>query len=114
MKIKKKPQIVKTPVKIDVGVTPLADRVLIKPIDAKDSQKTASGIIIPDTVDKEKTYQGKVIAVGPGKMNEDGDTRIPIGVKAGQKVVYSKYSGDELTVDDVEYMVIKEENIQTQ
>ncbi len=89
-------------------ITPLGDRVLIKPI-TKEDTKTASGIIIPDTVDKEKPERGEVIAVGPGKY-EDGKL-IPVRVKVGDTVMFSKYGYDEIKVDGVEYFILREESV---
>lgn len=89
-------------------IQPLGDRVLIKPISA-DEKKTASGIIIPDTIDKEKPEQGVVIAVGAGKY-DDGKL-IPVAVKKGQKVVFSKYGYDEVKIDGDEYYILEEKNI---
>lgn len=83
-------------------IKPLADRVLIEPKEAE--TKTASGIYIPDTA-KEKPQQGKVIAVGPGKKDE------PMEVKAGDEVLYGKYAGTEVTVDDKKYLIVKESDI---
>ncbi|HEY4496232.1 MAG TPA: co-chaperone GroES [Candidatus Paceibacterota bacterium] len=91
-------------------IIPLGDRVLIKPIVTDElSQKTDSGIIIPDTVSKEKPEQGKVIAVGEGRY-EDGKLVKP-RVKEGDRVLFSKYGYDEVKVDDEELFIIKEENI---
>lgn len=92
-----------------IGVQPLADRVLVKPLTV--AEKTTSfGIIIPDS-GKEKPEQGTVMAVGPGKYNEDGDSLIPVGVSVGDKVMFSKYGFDEVKVDGVEYYVISESSI---
>lgn len=92
----------------DGKILPLGDRVLIKPI-SMDEKKTPSGIIIPDTVDKEKPEQGIVIAVGEGKY-DDGKL-IPVSVKKGQKVVFSKYGYDEIKIDGEEYYILEEKNI---
>lgn len=89
-------------------VTPLADRVLVKPIDTKEVKK--GGIIIPDTA-KEKPQEGKIIEVGKGRLNETTGERIPLEVKKGDKVLYGKYSGTEITVDDVEYLILRESDI---
>jgi chaperonin GroES len=89
-------------------ISPLGDRVLVRPF-SDESTKTASGIIIPDTIDKEKPEQGVVIAVGPGRYI-DGERR-PIEVSQGDKVVFSKYGYDEVRVGDEEYYLIKEDNI---
>jgi len=91
------------------SITPLADRVLVKP-EAEGDEKTASGIIIPDTAKKEKPEQGKVVAVGEGKRNEKGDI-LPMRVKVGDTVVFSKYGYDEVTLDDEEYYIVQESNI---
>ncbi len=91
------------------GIVPLNDRVLVQPFDAEELAKTASGIIIPDTVSKEKPEQGKVVAVGLGKW-ENGK-RIPIGVKVGERVLFSKYGYDEVKFEGVEYYILREESI---
>ena len=83
-------------------IKPLADRVLIQPKEAE--TKTASGLYIPDTA-KEKPSEGKVLAVGPGKKDE------PKEVKVGDEVIYGKYSGTEVTVDDVKYLIVKQSDI---
>ena len=80
-------------------IKPLADRVLIEPQEAQ--TKTASGIFIPDTA-KEKPQQGKVVAAGPGKKDE------PMEVKVGDVILYGKYAGTEVTVDDVKYLIVKQ------
>lgn len=87
---------------MSINVKPLADRVLVEPSAAETT--TASGIIIPDTA-KEKPQRGKVIAVGEGKKDE------PMTVKAGDTVLYGKYSGTELTVDGKEYLIMRESDI---
>ena len=83
-------------------IRPLADRVLIEPKEAE--TKTASGIFIPDTA-KEKPQQGKVIAVGPGKKDE------PMEVKVGDEVLYGKYAGTEVTVEEKKYLIVKQSDI---
>ncbi len=88
-------------------IIPLGDRVLVEIIEEK--TKTNSGIYIPETIDKEKPEQGKVIAVGEGK-NEDGKL-IPLPVKIGDTVVFSKYGYDEIKVEDKEYLIVKQDNI---
>ena len=82
---------------------------MVKPEEMED-EKTASGIIIPDTAQKEKPERGVIIAVGEGKRNEKGDI-LPIRYKVGDKVMFSKYGYDEVTVSDEEYYVISESNI---
>jgi chaperonin GroES len=89
-----------------VNVTPLHDRVLIKRIEEKESIK--GGIIIPDTA-KEKPQEGEVIAVGAGKI-EKGE-RIALDVKAGDRVLFGKYSGTEIKVDDEDYLILREDEI---
>jgi len=94
-----------------MSIAPLADRVLVKPLseDELSSTTSPSGIIIPDTVDKEKPAQGKVVAVGPGKF-DDGN-REPMTVKVGDKVVFSKYGYDEVKYEGEEYYILSESNI---
>ena len=93
------------------GVSPLGDRVLVRPLSADESGTTTSfGIIIPDTVDKEKSEQGTVVAVGPGKKNDDGKN-IPMSVQVGDKVMFSKYGFDEIKVDGIEYYILPEASI---
>lgn len=89
-------------------ITPLADRVVIKPLDVKEVKK--GGIIIPDTA-KEKPQEGEVIAVGKGRINETTGERIALEVKKGDRVLYGKYSGTEITIDDVEYLIMRESDI---
>jgi chaperonin GroES len=88
-------------------VKPLADRVLIKPLEAHEEKK--GGIIIPDTA-KEKPQQGEVIEIGPGRVTDDGK-KIAMEVKKGDKVLYGKYSGTEVTVEGVEYLILRESDI---
>jgi chaperonin GroES len=90
-----------------VNLTPLHDRVLVRRI--AEQEKTAGGIIIPDTA-KEKPQEGEVIAVGAGKINEKGE-RIPLDVKAGDRILFGKYSGNDIKIDDEEYMILKEDEI---
>ena len=86
---------------------PLADRVVVKPSPAE--EKTKGGIILPDTA-KEKPVMGEVVAVGPGKVADDGKKIIP-EVKVGDKVLYGKYSGTEVMVDGEEYLIMREADI---
>jgi chaperonin GroES len=92
---------------IDMKVRPLNDRVLVKRLDAE--QKTAGGIIIPDTA-KEKPQQGEILAVGPGALNDDG-TRTPLEVKAGDRVLFSKYAGTEIKAGGEEQIFMRENDI---
>ena len=87
---------------------PLGDHVIVKPMKAE--EVTKSGIVLPDTADKEKPEQGEVIAVGPGKILENGN-RAALSVKVGEKVVFKKYSPDEVKVEDEEFFVLSEADI---
>lgn len=89
-------------------IQPLHDKVVIKPLSKE--EVTASGIVLPDTVDKEKPMQGEVIAVGPGKTLESGQLQ-KMSVSVGDKVLFTKYAPDEVEVDDEKYLVIEEEKI---
>jgi chaperonin GroES len=88
---------------------PLGDHVIVKPL--KEDEITKSGIVLPDTVDKEKPEKGEIIAIGPGKWDEDGEKRIPMSVKVGDKVLFKKYSPDEFKLDDQEILVVSESDI---
>lgn len=87
---------------------PLHDYVLVEPI--KQEEVTKGGIIIPETAREERAVKGKVIAVGPGKLNEKGE-KIPMSVKEGQIVIFKKYAPDEIKIDDKEYYFIREDDI---
>ena len=87
---------------INIMIKPLADRVLVEPMEAE--TKTASGLYIPDTA-KEKPQEGKVIAAGPGKKDE------PMEVKVGDEVIYGKYAGTEVTVEGKKYLIVKQSDI---
>lgn len=89
-------------------IKPLSDYILIEPL--KEEEKTKSGIIIPQTADKEQPQEGKVIAVGPGKILKSGE-RSKMEVKVGDKVLFRKYGPDEIKVDDKEYLIAKQEDI---
>ncbi len=96
----------------DIHITPLGDRCVVRPLtDAEAGTVSASGIIIPDTVSKEKPEQGVVVAVGAGKWDEDGEKRIPLEVKEGDRIVFSKYGYDEIKVGDAEYYIVSESSI---
>jgi chaperonin GroES len=88
-------------------IRPLNDRVLV--IREEEEQKSAGGIIIPDTA-KEKPQRGKIVAAGPGKMGEDGK-RTPLEVKAGDRILFGKYAGTEIKLDGVEHVFMKEDDI---
>ena len=89
-------------------IKPLQDRILVKRLQEKDD-KTRGGIIIPDTA-KEKPQEGEVIAVGPGKVTEDGKLQ-PMSVKVGDKILFGKYSGSEVKLEDDEYLIMREEDV---
>ena len=86
-----------------MALKPLEDRIVVRPGDAEET--TASGLVIPDTA-KEKPQQGEVIAVGEGRWDEDGEKRIPMDIKVGDTVVYSKYGGTEITVDGEDVLIL--------
>ena len=88
-------------------IKPLSDHILVEPIR---EEKKKGGIILPDTVEKERSEKGKVVAVGPGKRDKDGK-RVPIDVKRGDVVLFTKYSPNEVKVDGKEYLVIREDDI---
>jgi chaperonin GroES len=89
-----------------VGIKPLEDRIVVKPSDAE--QTTASGLVIPDTA-KEKPQEGEVVAVGPGRF--DDGVRVPMDVKVGDRVMYSKYGGTEVKIKGAEYLVLSARDI---
>lgn len=89
-------------------LNPLADRVVIKPV--AEEIKTKGGIILPDTASKEKPQEGTVIAVGPGKVLDDG-SRNKMEVQVNDRIIYSKYAGTEVKVDDEEYLIVAERDI---
>jgi len=88
-------------------IKPLDDRVLVLRIE--EEEKTSGGIIIPDTA-KEKPQEGKVVAVGPGKVNNKGE-RVPLSVKEGDRILFSKYAGTEIKIDGVEHLIMREDDI---
>jgi len=88
-------------------IQPINDRVLV--IRVEEEKKTAGGIIIPDTA-KEKPQEGKVVFVGPGKLGDDGK-RVPLDVKKGDRVLFSKYAGTEIKIDGVEHIFMREDDI---
>ncbi len=93
--------------KTKTGIEPLEDRVVIRPLDAE--EVTSSGLVIPDTA-KEKPQEGEVIAVGPGRVDDNGK-RIPVEVKEGDRVLYSKYAGTEVKIDGEELLVVPSRDI---
>jgi chaperonin GroES len=90
-----------------VAVKPLADRVVVRALE--ETEQMRGGLYIPDTA-KEKPQQGEVIAVGPGKFDEKGN-RVPMDVKVGDKVLYGKYSGTEVTLDAEQYLILRESDV---
>lgn len=88
-------------------IKPLADRVVVKPLEAE--EKTKGGLYVPDTA-KERPQQGEVVAVGPGRVSDDGKN-IPMEVKVGDKILYGKYSGTEVAYDGIEYLIMRESDI---
>ncbi len=94
-----------------MNIKPLGNNVLLEPLsDDERGSKTKSGILIPETVDKEKPDQATVVAVGPGKRDEKGNL-IPVSVKKGQRVIFSKYGPDEIKVEGKKYYIISEDSI---
>jgi len=92
---------------VSMQITPLGDRILVRPLEAE--EKTKGGIILPDTA-KEKPQEGRVVAVGKGKVLDDGKVQ-PLEVKPGDKILYGKYSGTEIKLEDEEHLIIKEEDV---
>jgi len=93
---------------MSIPLSPLGDHVIVKALE--ENKTTVSGIVLPDTVEKERSEKGEVLAIGTGKLLDNG-TRAPMSVKPGDKVIFKKYSPDEIKVDGVDYLVIKEEDI---
>jgi chaperonin GroES len=91
-----------------MNIQPLGDRVVVKPV--KEEEVTKSGIVLPDTVDKEKKAEGEVVAVGPGKVLDSG-ARSTMEVKVGDRVLFEKWGAEEVTVDGVEYKILSQEKI---
>ena len=91
-----------------MNIKPLSDHILIEPI--KEEEKTQSGIFLPETAEKEKSEQGKIIATGPGKKTDDGKI-VPLSVKPGDRVLFQKYGPSEIKIDGKEYLIAREEDI---
>src|SRR5690606_13193249 len=91
----------------DLKVKQLADRYVVKPLE--EAEQMRGGLYMPDTA-KEKPQQGEIVAVGPGKMNDDGK-RIEMELKVGDRVLYGKYSGTEVTLDDTQYLILREADV---
>ena len=96
----------KSKAKSKVNIQPLADRVVVRPLE--ETEEMRGGLYIPDTA-KEKPQQGEIVAVGVGRM-EKGE-RVPMELEVGQKVLYGKYSGTEVTLDDQQYLIVKESDV---
>lgn len=90
-----------------MALKPLGDRIVVKQLEAQ--EKTKSGLILPDSA-KEKPQEAKVIAVGPGKQLEEGGTK-PLEVKSGDRILYGKYSGTEVTIEGADYLILREEDV---
>lgn len=88
-------------------IKPLADRVVVRPLEAE--EKTKGGLYVPDTA-KERPQQGEIVAVGPGRITDEGK-KIPIEIKVGDRILYGKYSGTEVTYDGIEYLIMRESDI---
>ena len=91
-----------------MNLKPLGDRLIVKAVDEEET--TASGLVLPDTA-KEKPQKGKVLAVGDGKWDEDGEKRVPLDVAEGDEVLYSKYGGTEIKVDGEDLLVLRESDV---
>ncbi|HET8559427.1 MAG TPA: co-chaperone GroES [Marmoricola sp.] len=92
---------------MSINIKPLEDRIVVKPLDAE--QTTASGLVIPDTA-KEKPQEGEVLAVGPGRVDDNGN-RVPVDVKEGDKVIYSKYGGTEVKYAGEEFLILSARDV---
>ncbi len=97
-----------TATEVKVAIKPLEDRIVVKPLDAE--QTTASGLVIPDTA-KEKPQEGEVLAVGPGRWDDEGENRIPLDVKVGDIVLYSKYGGTEVKYASDDYLILSARDV---
>jgi chaperonin GroES len=93
---------------VSVSIKPLEDRILIQQLEAE--QTTASGLVIPDTA-KEKPQEGKVLAVGPGRFDDEGENRIPLDINTGDTVIYSKYGGTEVNYNGEEYLILSARDV---
>ena len=91
-----------------LNLRPLADRVIVEPLEQE--EKTASGLLLPETA-KEKPQEGLIVAIGPGRWDEDGKKRVEMEVALGDKVVFAKYSGSEIKIGDKKYLILSEKDI---
>ena len=92
----------------DFRIRPLADRVVIKP--AAKEEKSKSGLFLPDTANKEKPQEGTIVAVGEGKLDDNGK-RVPVAVAVGDRVLFAKYAGTEIKLDDEDYLILAEKDV---
>lgn len=92
----------------DIRIRPLGDRVVVKPMERE--EKTKTGIFLPDTASKERPMEGTVVAVGEGRRDDNGKL-IPMNVVAGDKIIFAKYSGTEVKLDEIEYLILSEKDI---
>ena len=93
---------------MDFRIRPLADRVVIKPQERE--EKTKAGLFLPDTASKEKPQQGTVMAVGEGRLDDNGK-RVPLSLQAGDTVLFAKYAGTDIKIDDVDYLILAEKDV---
>ena len=93
---------------MSVAIKPLEDRILVQQLEAE--KMTASGLVIPDTA-KEKPQEGKVLAVGPGRFDDEGDNRIPLDITVGDTVIYSKYGGTEVNYNGEDYLILSARDV---
>ena len=93
---------------MSVSIKPLEDRILVQQLEAE--QTTASGLVIPDTA-KEKPQEGKVLAVGPGRFDDEGENRIPLDITVGDAVIYSKYGGTEVSYNGEDYLILSARDV---
>lgn len=93
---------------MSVSIKPLEDRIVVQAVEAE--QTTASGLVIPDTA-KEKPQEGEVVAIGPGRFNDDGDERVPMDISVGDRVIYSKYGGTEVKHGGQEYLILSARDV---
>jgi chaperonin GroES len=91
-----------------INLRPLADRVIVEPLEQE--EKTASGLLLPETA-KERPQEGLIVAVGPGRWDEDGNKRVEMEVAVGDKIVFAKYSGSEIKLDDKKYLIMSEKDL---
>jgi len=106
-RVSQKPEFFRKRYAVSVSIKPLEDRIVIQQVEAE--QTTASGLVIPDTA-KEKPQEGEVVAVGPGRIDDNGN-RVPLDIAVGDKVIYSKYGGTEVKYDGQDYLVLSARDV---